>query len=89
MLNKFPLFSYIITGLLCNIATETPNRITTDITDLGEGGPPAGGRMTRDGESQYQLEAIRPKTIISTRTTTTIGSWNVKNMRETRKTAQR
>ncbi|KAH3778079.1 hypothetical protein DPMN_179532 [Dreissena polymorpha] len=44
------------------------------ITDLGEGGPPAGGRMTPGGESQCQLKAIRPKTIFSTRTTTTIGT---------------
>ena len=44
--------------------------------------------MTPDGESQCQLEAIRPKTIISTRTTTTIGTWNVRTMYETGKTAQ-
>ncbi|KAH3693266.1 hypothetical protein DPMN_192670 [Dreissena polymorpha] len=31
--------------------------------------------MTPDGESQCQLETIRPKTIISTRTTTTIDTW--------------
>ncbi|KAH3789108.1 hypothetical protein DPMN_167277 [Dreissena polymorpha] len=31
---------------------------------LGEGGPPAGGRKTPNGESQCQLEAISPKTII-------------------------
>ncbi|KAH3857663.1 hypothetical protein DPMN_100274 [Dreissena polymorpha] len=65
-----------------------PNRITTDITDLGEGGPPAGGRMTPDGESQCQLEPIPPKTIISTRTNNTIGTWNVRTMYETDKTAQ-
>ncbi|KAH3888187.1 hypothetical protein DPMN_012217 [Dreissena polymorpha] len=45
------------------IATEMPNRITTDITDLAESGPPAGGHMTPDSESQCQLEAIRLKTI--------------------------
>ncbi|KAH3886584.1 hypothetical protein DPMN_010595 [Dreissena polymorpha] len=45
------------------IATETPNRTTTDVTDLG-GGSSAGGRMTPDGKSQCQLEAIRPNTII-------------------------
>ncbi|KAH3711819.1 hypothetical protein DPMN_071493 [Dreissena polymorpha] len=44
--------------------------------------------MTPDGESQCQLEAIRPNTIISTRTTTTIGTWNVRNLYETGKTAQ-
>ncbi|KAH3739289.1 hypothetical protein DPMN_045939 [Dreissena polymorpha] len=56
---------------------------------MGEGEPPAGGRMTPDGESQCQLEAIMPKTIISTRITTTIGTWNVRTMYETGKTSVR
>ncbi|KAK6999869.1 acyl-CoA:glycerol-3-phosphate acyltransferase, partial [Biomphalaria glabrata] len=45
--------------------------------------------MRHVGESQSHLEADRPKTIISTRTTTTtIGTWNVRTMYETGKTAQ-
>lgn len=44
--------------------------------------------MTSDSESQRHLEAVRPKTIISTRTTTTIATWNVRTMYETGKTAQ-
>ncbi|KAH3857409.1 hypothetical protein DPMN_100016 [Dreissena polymorpha] len=42
--------------------------------------------MALDGESQVKLEAVRPKTIISTRTTTDMGTWNVQNMHETGKT---
>ncbi|KAK6962103.1 hypothetical protein BgiMline_032176 [Biomphalaria glabrata] len=44
--------------------------------------------MTHAGESQSHLEADRPKTIISTKTTTTIGTWNVRTMYETGKSAQ-
>ncbi|KAH3752235.1 hypothetical protein DPMN_186850 [Dreissena polymorpha] len=62
--------------------------MTTDITDLGKSEPPAGGRMTPDVKSQCQLEAIRPINIISTRTTTTSGTWNVRTIYETKKTAQ-
>ena len=43
--------------------------------------------MTPGSESQT-LEAVRPTTIISTRTTITIGTWNVRTMFETGKTAQ-
>ena len=43
--------------------------------------------MTHNSESQ-NLEAIRPTTIISTRTTTTIGAWNVRTMYEAGKAAQ-
>ena len=43
--------------------------------------------MTPGSESQTP-EAARPMTIISTRTTITIGAWNVRTMFETRKTAQ-
>ena len=43
--------------------------------------------MTPSGESQ-NLEAARPRHIISTRTTATIGTWNVRTMYETGKTAQ-
>ncbi|KAH3773554.1 hypothetical protein DPMN_174916 [Dreissena polymorpha] len=34
------------------VVSETPNRITTDITEQGEGGPPAGGSMTPGGEKK-------------------------------------
>ena len=44
--------------------------------------------MTPGSESQAHLEAARPTTIISPRTTTTIGTWNVRTMYETGKTAQ-
>ena len=44
--------------------------------------------MTRSGESQSHLEATQPTTILSTRTTTTIGTWNVRTMYEAGKTAQ-
>ena len=44
--------------------------------------------MKPDGESQSHLEAARPKTIVSTRTTTIIATWNVRTMYETGKTAQ-
>ncbi|KAH3809101.1 hypothetical protein DPMN_137464 [Dreissena polymorpha] len=40
-----------------------------------------------DDESQSQLKAVRPKTIISTRTTTTIGASNGLTMYETVETA--
>ena len=43
--------------------------------------------MTPSGENQ-NLEATRPTSIISTRTTATIGTWNVRTMYETGKTAQ-
>ena len=43
--------------------------------------------MTPNSESQ-NLEAIRPTTIISTRTTTVIGAWNVRTMYEAGKAAQ-
>ena len=36
--------------------------------------------MTPGIESQVHLEATRPTTIISPRTTTTIGTWNVRTM---------
>ena len=44
--------------------------------------------MTPGRESQVQLETARPTTIISPRTTTTIGASNVRTMNETGKTAQ-
>ncbi|KAH3881377.1 hypothetical protein DPMN_005303 [Dreissena polymorpha] len=36
--------------------------------------------MTQGDVSYGPLEAIRPKTIISTKTTTTIGTWNVQTI---------
>ena len=44
--------------------------------------------MTPSGESRNYLEAIRSSTILSTRTTLTIGTWNVRTMYEVGKTAQ-
>ena len=44
--------------------------------------------MTPGSESQVQLEATRLTTIISPRTTTTTGTWNIRTMYETGKTAQ-
>ncbi|KAK7107318.1 hypothetical protein V1264_015265 [Littorina saxatilis] len=44
--------------------------------------------MTPGGESQSNPEAVRPTTILTTRTTTTIGTWNVRTMYETGKSAQ-
>ncbi|KAH3694223.1 hypothetical protein DPMN_081663 [Dreissena polymorpha] len=37
---------------------------------------------------QSQLKAVRPKTIVSTRTTTIIGKWDSKPMYEIRKTSK-
>ncbi|KAK7097253.1 hypothetical protein V1264_004260 [Littorina saxatilis] len=44
--------------------------------------------MKHGGESQMPLETTEPTTIMSTRTTTTLGTWNVRTMFETGKTAQ-
>lgn len=44
--------------------------------------------MTPNSESQTYLEATRSTTIICTRTTINIGTWNVRTMVETGKTAQ-
>jgi hypothetical protein len=41
-----------------------------------------------DGKSQIFLDAARQTTIISPKTTTTIGTWNVRTMFESGKTAQ-
>ena len=42
--------------------------------------------MTRDGQSRK--EAVLPTTILSTKATTKIGTWNVRTMYESGKTAQ-
>ena len=44
--------------------------------------------MKPGGETQPQLEATRQTSIISTRTTTNIGAWNVRTMFEAGKTSQ-
>ena len=68
-------------------ATKTQTRILTDNSVLGEDGPPVGGTMMPGSESQL-LEAARQTAIISTRTTLTIGTWNVRTMFEAGKAAQ-
>ena len=69
-------------------ATKTQTREKPkDISVLGEDESSAGELMTPGSESQ-DLEAARHTTIISTRTTTTIGAWNVRTMFEKGKTAQ-
>lgn len=69
-----------------NNVTYSRTRNTKVTKALGEDGPIAGESMTPSRESP--LEATRPTTIISTRTTTNIGTWNVRTMFETGKTAQ-
>lgn len=44
--------------------------------------------MTLSSERQIHLDAARLMTIISPRTTNTIGTWNVRTMYETWKTTQ-
>ncbi len=44
--------------------------------------------MTRSGESQQRLEATALITILSIRTSTRIGTWNVRTMYDTGKAAQ-
>lgn len=79
------------------VGPTTPPRKKRNVTDsrtrnskvtkaLGEDGLIAGESMTPSRESL--LEATRPITIISTRTITNIGTWNVRTMFETGKTAQ-
>ena len=68
--------------------TETPRRIPRDATAWGANGPLARRLMTSGNESQVHLGTARPTTIISSRTTTTIGTWNVRTMYETGKKAQ-
>ena len=67
-------------------ATETLTKNRTTNSALGEDGSPAGRCMTRIGESRK--EATLPTTILSTRATIKIGTWNVKTMYEIGKTAQ-
>ena len=71
------------------LATETSTK-NSNLSALGADGPSvvptAGGLMTRDGQSRK--EAVLPTTILSTRATTKIGTWNVRTMYESGKTAQ-
>lgn len=69
-----------------NNVTDSRTRNSKVTKALGEDGPTAGDSMTPSRESP--LEATRPTTIISTRTTTNIGTWNVRTIFETGKTAQ-
>jgi hypothetical protein len=56
---------------------------------LGEDGVSKNGSNTMpDSESKTSLEAARQVTIISPKTATTIGIWNVHTMFESGKTAQ-
>ena len=49
---------------------------------------PAGDRIKLGGESQIRLETYKLMAIISTRKTSTIGTWNIKTMFEAGKTIQ-
>ena len=69
-------------------ATETPRRIPRDTTAWGVNGPLAQRPITPSRESQVHLEAARSTTIILPRTTTTSGTWNVRTIYDTGKTAQ-
>jgi Reverse transcriptase (RNA-dependent DNA polymerase)/Domain of unknown function (DUF6451)/Endonuclease/Exonuclease/phosphatase family len=69
------------------LVTKTSTRHTTDISVLGEDRFPSEELMTSSSESQ-NLEAARPTPILCTRTTANIGTWNVRTMYESGKTAQ-
>ena len=72
------------------LATKTSTKKNSNLSALGADGPPvaptAEGSMTQDGESRK--EAILPTTILSTRATIKIGTWNVQTMYQAGKTAQ-
>ena len=67
-------------------ATETLTKNHKTNSALGEDGSPTGGLMMRTGESRK--EATLPTTILPTRATIKIGTWNVMTMYEQGKTAQ-
>lgn len=67
---------------------DTSKRVHQDISALGEDGPPPEGFMMQGGESRKHTETTLPNTILSTRATTTIGTWNVRTMLEAGKTTQ-
>jgi len=55
---------------------------------LGEEGSPSGRFMTLRSESRKSPEAARLNSLLSTRNTMTIGTWNVQTMYQSGKTAQ-
>ena len=69
------------------IVTETPTTNVKDNSALAEDGSPAGDSMKLGGEIRINLETDKRMAIISTRTTITIGTWNVRAMTEAGKTA--
>ena len=68
-----------------NYATETCTTNENNTSVLEEAGPGLPGRMTCCGESRK--EATMPMTLLSTRKTLNIGTWNVRTMYEAGKTA--
>ena len=69
-----------------NYATETCTTNENNTSVLEEAGPGLPGRLTCCGESRK--EATMPMTLLSTRKTLNIGTWNVRTMYEAGKTAQ-
>ena len=69
-----------------NYATETCTTNENNTSVLEETGPGLRGRMTCCGESRK--EATMPMTLLSTRNKLNIGTWNVRTMYESWKTAQ-
>ena len=68
-------------------ATETSRRIYQETLRPGKLTDPLARRPMRPGsESQVYLEAARPTTTISPRTTTAIGTWNARTVYESGKT---
>ena len=68
------------------MVTKTQIKNSKERSDLGKDGSPNREFMKSGGQSQ--LETNRRTTILSTRTTTKLGTWNVRTMFETGKTAQ-
>lgn len=66
--------------------TETLTSKSKTESVLGEDEPPAEGLMTPDGESRK--EATQPMTILLSRATLNIRTWNVRTMYKAGKTAQ-
>ena len=69
-----------------NYATETCTTNENNTSVLEEAGHGLPGRMTCCGDSRK--EATMPMTVLSTRKTLNIGTWNVPTMYEAGKTAQ-
>ena len=67
-------------------ATETCRTNVTNTSVLEEAGPGLPGRMTCCGENRK--EATMPMTLLSTRTSLNIGTWNVRTMYDAGKTEQ-